>query len=168
MQDTIKIGNTDVLLDNSAAWTMEYRDQFGEDILPVIMPLISSMMETAASIAGESDGNELKVGDILAAIEGRSTEVFLPLYTAEFNKLVINVLWSMAKAANEDIDPPKKWIRQFDVFPLDEIIPKVYKLAFKGLVSSKNLKRLRNMARSLKVTQPLNSMTLSSEESKEA
>ena len=59
----------------------------------------------------------------------------------------------MAKAADETIDPPRKWVRQFDAFPLDEIVPEVGELMLKGFASSKNLERLRTMLGRLK-TQP--------------
>jgi hypothetical protein len=70
----------------------------------------------------------------------------------------------MAKAADEDIDPPKRWVRQFDEFPLDVVVPAVYELVLKGFVSSKNLKRLKNVGASLKTLQPSRSMTSSSQD----
>jgi hypothetical protein len=73
----------------------------------------------------------------------------------------------MAKAANEDLDPPKKWVRQFDEFPLDVVVPTVYDMVLKGFVSSKNLKRLKSLKRSLKNLQPSHSTPSSSQGSNE-
>jgi hypothetical protein len=56
----------------------------------------------------------------------------------------------MAKACDESIAPPKQWIRQFDEFPLDEIVPIIYGMAFSGFVSSKNMKRLSETLEGLK------------------
>jgi hypothetical protein len=81
--------------------------------------------------------------------------------------VVVNVTWAMAKTADENIEPPKQWVRQFDSFPLDVIIPNVYELIMKGFASSKNLKRLKEIGASLKKLQPSPQMTSSSQDSNE-
>lgn len=167
MEKIIKIGKKEVKLNNNVAWTMEYRDQFGRDIVPALMPIVASIMEGTAALLSESDGKEIAVTDLASAIEGRSMEIMLPLFQVEFVDVIINVTWAMAKAADEDIDPPKRWVRQFDEFPLDVVLPAVYDLIVKGFVSSKNLKRLKGIGNSLKKLQPSLSMTSSSPESSE-
>ena len=167
MEKVIKIGKKEVKLNNNVAWTMEYRDQFGKDIVPALMPVIASIMEGASALIGEADNGEINVSDIASAIEGRAMDVLLPLFQVEFVDTIINVTWAMAKAANEDLDPPKKWVRQFDEFPLDVVVPAVYDMVLKGFVSSKNLKRLKTIKKSLKNLQPSHSMTSSSQDSNE-
>ena len=162
MEKIIKIGEQEVKLDNNMAWAMEYRDQFGKDIVPVIMPLIATIIETTAVVVSESDKNGLSVKSVADAIQGRAMEVLLPLYQVEFVDIVINITWAMAKVADDSIDPPKKWIRQFDSFPIDVIGPEVLNLVTKGSISSKNLKRLKGLEESLRKLQPLHSTTLSS------
>lgn len=168
MKKIIKIGKQEVELNNNAAWTMEYRDQFGKDILPVIMPFMASMIEGVSAVVAEAgkDG-ELSTSNIAEALEGRAMEVLLPMFQAEFVDLVINVTWAMAKAANEEIEPPKRWVKQFDSFPLDVVGPAVFDLAMKGFISSKNLKRLKKVGESLKNLQPSHSTKLSSQDSNE-
>lgn len=169
MEKTIKIGKQEIRLNNNVAWTMEYRDQFGKDILPALMPLVASMLESAAAIYADKSA-ELTFADILESLEGRTMEIFLPLFQAEFVDLIVNVTWAMAKAADEDIEPPKKWVKQFDSFPLDVIVPTVGEMALKGFTSSKNLKRLTSLKKSLneiKTNQPSHSMTSSSQDSNE-
>ena len=165
MEKIIKIGKQEVKLNNNVAWTMEYRDQFGKDILPVIMPFMASMIEGVSTIAAEA--GELTLANIAEAIEGRSMDVLLPMFQAEFVDLVINVTWAMAKAADENIETPKKWVRQFDEFPLDVVGPAVFDMAMKGFISSKNLKRLKKVGASIKTLQPSNSTTSSSQDSSE-
>ena len=164
MEKVIKIGKTEVKLNNNVAWTMEYRDQFGKDIVPALMPLLASFIEGVSAVVSETGKNELNITDIASALEGRSMEILLPLFQVEFVDTIINVTWAMAKAADEDIDPPKRWVRQFDEFPLDVVVPAVYELVLKGFVSSKNLKRLKNVGASLKTLQPSRSMTSSSQD----
>lgn len=169
MQDVIRIGNKDVTLDNNVAWTMEYRDQFGKDIVPSLVPLVASGIEAVSAIVAEaSDGGEINAASLAGAIEGRAMEVMLPLFQVEAVDIIINVTWAMAKAADESIEPPKRWVRQFETFPLDEVLPKVYKLVVQGFVSSKNLDRLKKAGETLKNLQPSLSMISSSPDSKEA
>ena len=162
MEKVIKIGKQEVRLNNNVAWTMEYRDQFGRDIVPALMPVLASLLEGVSTIAAESKGKELTVADIAEAVQGRAMEVLLPMFQAEFVDLVINVTWAMAKVADESIDPPKRWVRQFDSFPLDVVGPAVFDMVLKGFVSSKNLKRLKKISESLKTLQPKSHSTTSS------
>ena len=165
MEKLVKIGKTEVKLSNNVAWTMEYRDQFGKDIVPALMPLLASFIEGVSSIVQNTDTVDMK--SIAEAFEGRSMEILLPMFQTEFVDVIVNVTWAMAKAADENIDPPKKWVRQFDTFPLDIVLPAVYDLVLKGFVSSKNLKRLKTIGESLKTLQPSHSMTSSSQDSNE-
>ena len=163
MEKIVKIGKQEVRLNNNMAWTMEYKDQFGKDILPAIMPLLASMIEGVSTVMAEaSDAGELSTSSIAEALEGRSMDILLPMFQAEFVDLVINVTWAMAKAADENIEPPKRWVRQFDSFPLDVVGPIIFDMVLKGFVSSKNLKRLKKISESLKTLQPKSHSTTSS------
>ena len=166
MEKIIKIGKQEVRLNNNVAWTMEYRDQFGKDIVPAIMPLIASMIEGVSTVIAES-GNEITTKTLAEAVQGRALEVMLPMFQAEFVDLIINVTWAMAKAADESIEPPQRWVRQFDSFPLDVVGPAVFDMVLKGFVSSKNLKRLKGIGDSLKKLQPSTSTPSSSQDSNE-
>lgn len=166
MEKIIKIGKQEVKLDNNAAWTMEYRDQFGKDILPVLLPMGASIAEMLATIASSAD--DLSLRSLAESVEGRTMDILLPLMQVEMVDILINVTWAMAKATDESIDPPKKWIRQFDSFPIDIVAPTVYDMAMKGFISSKNQKRLKNAVKTLKNLQPtLTSIQSSSQDSNE-
>ena len=154
MEKIINIGDKEVKLNNNVAWTMEYRDQFGKDIVPALMPVIASIIEGVTTVIADTGKTEITVADIADAIQGRTMEIMLPMFQVEFVDVVINVTWSMAKAADESIEPPKKWVRQFDEFPLDVVGPAVFDMIIKGFVSSKNLKRLENLRTSLAELQP--------------
>ena len=170
MEKIIKIGDKEVRIDNCVGWTMEYKSQFGRDILPSIMPIVISGIESVTMVlneAGLKDGKKPTTGDIASALEGRTMELLLPLYQLEFTDTVINVLWSMAKAADDNIAPPKAWVKQFDEFPLDIILPTIVEMIVVGFVSSKNRERLRTIGETLKNLQPSHSMTSSSPDSNE-
>ena len=91
-------------------------------------------------------------------------DILIPLMQTEFLTTIVNMTWAMAKAADETIDPPKQWVRQFNSFPVDVVAPAVYDLAMKGFVSSKNLTRLRSLIEKLRTIQPLTSKPSSSQE----
>ena len=135
---------------------MEYRDQFGKDIVPSLMPLLATMVEGLASVVSEAGGEKLEISALASAVEGRAMEILLPLFQIEMVDVVINVTWAMAKAADDNILPPKQWVKQFEEFPLDVVVPNVYELILKGFVSSKNLIRLKKLGASLKDLQPSN------------
>lgn len=181
MEKIIILGNKEVRLNNNVAWTMEYRDQFGEDIIPVLLPALTTVAEVLAGILTEvyddaemaSDGTfEISKAKIAEAIRGNATEMLLPMYQFKFVDSIVNVTWAMAKAADETIRPPKQWVREFDEFPLDIIVPAIYELIKKGFSSSKNWKRLEDMIDEIKALQPMknqsHSTTSSSQESSEA
>ena len=170
MEKIINIGNKEVRLSNNVAWTLEYRAQFGRDILPVIMPFIVTMTDgitTILSQSGKGPGEEINTTDIAEALEGRAMDLMIPLFSVEFTDLVVYVLWAMAKAADESIAPPKQWVKEFEEFPLDVIVPALVELVIKGFSTSKNLERLKEIGKTLKELQPSLSMMLSSPDSKE-
>ena len=172
MEKIIQIGTQEVRLNNNVAWTMEYRAQFGKDIVPALMPVLASLVEGASTIVADAGDKEISAIDIAEALQGRTIDIMLPLFQVEFVDVIINVTWAMAKAADETILPPKQWVKQFDEFPLDVVGPAIYDLVLKGFVSSKNLKRLKKIGKDLTNLQPKKnpsrSTKSSSQESNEA
>lgn len=164
----VKIGNQTVTLSNNVAWTMEYKDQFHKDPLEAFMPLMTSLMEAVSTVVNESGGTgQITVADIASALEGRAFDITLPLMQLGFVDTVVNVTWSMAKAANEGIAPPKTWARQFDDFYVDELLPVIADMVLKGFASSKNLERLKSLVGNVKMNQPSTSTQSSLPDSKE-
>lgn len=151
MEKIINIGDKEVKLSNNVAWTMEYRDQFNKDVLEAIMPIVTTLIETVTTIINESGADgKIDINSISAALEGKAFEITLPLTNLGFTDSVVNVLWAMAKAADPTVEPPRQWVRQFETFPLDEIVPQVGEMVLGGFTSSKNLARLREMMQGLK------------------
>jgi hypothetical protein len=174
MEKIIKIGKQEVKLSNNVAWLMEYKDQFGKDATQELIPLVATLVESLGSGLTAYQNGVVDLESLSESIEGRAFELMLPLYQSELSTTLINITWAMAKAADENIDPPKKWVRQFDSFPFDVVGPEVWELAVKGFVSSKNLKRLRSLignvkdvVQNLKETQPSLSTQSSSLEQNE-
>lgn len=166
MEKTIKIGKEEVKLNNNVAWTLEYRNQFGKDVVPALMPVVSTVIETAAAVVQEAGGENVTLQSLADALSGRVFDILLPVFQTEFVDF-LHITWAMAKAADPEIESPEKWLRNFEEFPLDVIVPEVAGLIAKGFVSSKNLKRLKASTKNLTNLQPLHSTKSSSPESSE-
>jgi hypothetical protein len=140
MIKSIKINDeVELNLSNSIAWAVEYREQFGHDIVPDILPVVSAI----ASFLGEAS---IKEFDIKAIDKDILQEALINLSGVQFVDF-LNLVWAMNKAADGDkVALPKVWARQFENgFYLDIVAPEVFKLLLEGLVSSKNLQGLQRM-----------------------
>ena len=145
MEKTIKFGDTEIRLNNRVGWVLTYRDQFGTDILPTIMPLFAGLLDIVSGVIAQNDGDDISLENVLRLIDTDSVmDALVHLSGFELAEF-LNITWAMAKEADEDIPEPEKWLRSFDEFPLDIVVPEVFKLAFNGMVSSKNRERLESL-----------------------
>lgn len=153
MEKTIKIGKKSVKLNNNVSWAIVYRDQFGRDIIPTIMPLFASALDIISGIINETGKTEdIELTDLAKLADGDSLlNAAIHLGGFEFTDLIC-ITWALAKCADEDIPAPREWIEQFDTFPVDVVAPEVFSLIFKGVVSSKNLKRLEDLKKRIQPT----------------
>lgn len=150
MEKTVQIGNKEVRLSNNIGWAIDYRDQFGQDIIPTLLPMVAAALDLIKGLLEEvEDTNNLEWRDILRLIDGDTLfDALIHLGGLEF-KDFINITWAMAKCADDSIPEPRTWVKEFEVFPIDELAPTVFDLIFKGVVSSKNLTRLKDVKKSL-------------------
>lgn len=166
MEKTIELGNKAIRLSNNVSWAMIYRDQFGHDIIPTLTPMVAAALDiTSGFFEGvETKDGKVEVADVLKNLNGEKLiDALAHLSGLEFVDL-INITWAMAKVLDDDIPEPKRWIRDFESFPVDVIAPEVAKLAVKGLVSTKNLRRLNDLRKKMGKVQPLNLTPSSSQD----
>ena len=149
MKKTIKIDKEQSLtLSNNVGWLFIYRDQFGKDIIPTLVPALNAGIDLIFAIykatGGKLDKNVLMQMD--------PDELTSAMWSAAGIEAVdiLNVIWAMAKNADDDTPEPRKFFSQFEPFPLDLIAPAAFELLYKGLISGKNLKRLQEAVSSLK------------------
>lgn len=168
MEKSIKIGKKDVRLNNNISWAIIYRDQFGRDIIPTLMPLVASALDIVSGVINQTGKTEdIELADLARLADGDALlNAAIHLGGFEFTDLVC-ITWAMAKCADEDIPEPRTWVAQFDDFPLDVIVPAVFTLIFKGVVSSKNLKRLEDLKKKIRPTSQSTSTRSSSQDSSE-
>ena len=145
MQKLIKLEDgQEILLDGNITWTMEYQNQFGHDIIPDLMPALSAIVELIASVyEGAADIKDVRA--VIASLGGGNATNAIVELTGIRSTDLLNVIWAMAKCADDDIAPPKAWLKQYDVFPLDKIVPEAFELILDSSISRKNVIRLREI-----------------------
>lgn len=138
-----------ITLSNEISWMMEYRDQFNQDVVPVIMPLLLGLTQAIGNLAEEvEDLNNIQMADVFRLMRSEElVEIGVKLATFE-SVDILHIMWSMAKAYDSTIGEPKQWIRELsgsehDAIPLiDTIIPAIAELMIKGVMKPKNWERL--------------------------
>lgn len=134
MKKTITIDSRPVELNSSAGWFYDYREEFGHDIMPDLLPVLEALLGTLAELQ-ENAGEELVLTDEVVG------KIIDALATAEITT-IFNVTWAMAHNADENIESPRKWMNNFDNFPVDEVVPQLVTLILESSVSSKNASSL--------------------------
>lgn len=150
MEKTIKIDSkTSIKVSNNIGWMLIYRDQFGRDIVPALVPVLNAGIDLAVEVA-KVTGKDASAQDILRAMDTESLRD--ALYNASGLEFVdfINIVWAMAKAADDDIEEPMEWVKTLPAFPVDAIFPVILDMVLKCMVTSKNLKRLQTAMGGLK------------------
>lgn len=146
---TINVNGQPVEVNTSAGWLYAYRERFGHDILPDLMPILESVLNAAASILEEADG-EINQKTALAAMNNENfVQAFISLAGMEFTT-VFNIFWAMAYNKDQSIPAPREYMNQFERFPLDEVLPELFYALVDSSVSSKNAERLLTMLKKAK------------------
>lgn len=155
-------------LDASIGWLIKYREQFGHDILPDLLPLISAGIELVTSIVSSIGSKTVDVKKVLEAIDKEAIQDLMMNIAMLESTTVLNIIWALnanyLKKNGKEVKPLDEWAEQFDNFPLDVILPKALKLIVESTVSSKNLKRLQSLTTTMKKSAQTES---SSEQSQE-
>ena len=112
---TINIDWKPVEFSNALSWQFKYKSQFKEDPTDFII----DALEATAKVDGQGEDAESKV--YLSAIK-----------VIKIGRLA-NMVWAMAKAANNSIPAPPVWQAQFNNFPILEIGIECLAYAIEGL-----------------------------------
>lgn len=137
--------NCKINMDSSIGWLLIYRENFGRDILPDILPMISAAVDLIAG--GIDEKGEVTIASVMENMdEDTVANAIIQLSGLEITT-VINIVWALAKnyakKNGEELEPVENWVDRFDDFPLDLIVPAAVKLIVKSSVSSKNLRSLQ-------------------------
>lgn len=129
MRSTIKIDNKkSIKINTSWNWAYIYQDYFGHDIIPDLVPVIDTFIDTLTGLLNGSDVDEDTISDKLYGMEVTT---------------VTNVIWALAKNADDSIPEVREWLDGFDKFPLDIILPEALDALAASMISTKKAKLLR-------------------------
>ena len=155
MIETIMIEGRAVEIDSASGWTYCYREQFGHDILPDVLPIFRSIAVAAEGLIKELPDDAMENGEIsgknikgvLKNIDGYVIQDALDEIAGLEISTIQNIFWALAKNADNGLEQPRRFFNQFEVFPYEEVIPRVIAAIIKSSSSSKNsqslLKKMR-------------------------
>ena len=135
MEKTLIIDGKEVRFKASASFPLIYKANFNVDILTIIMPLLSEIIGGAEGMFTE---DSFKDGTLILTPETISTALE-GVYSLELID-VMNLLWTMAKCADDEISEPTKWFGGFDEFPVIDIAVQVFPMLFESLFSKKKFR----------------------------
>lgn len=141
MIKTIMLEDHPVEVNSSMGWLFAYRNRFGHDILPDLMPIIESVLQAISSVLEESQG-EMNEKTIAQAMNNDAlVDAFIKMAGMEI-VTVFNIFWAMAYNADKKIEAPEEYFNRFDCFPVDVVVPELFTAIVESSVSSKNAERL--------------------------
>lgn len=114
MEKTIEIDGKQVRFKSTAATPLRYKSQFGKDYFSEILKLekLSKVINSKKMTDAEKVAN------------------------VDF-ELFYNVSWVLAKTADNKIPEPLAWLDEFEVFPLEEIMPELMDLMLSSMQGKK-------------------------------
>lgn len=136
MEKIIKIDGKEVKFSTNAYFANIFKNQFGYDILTVIMPLVSEALKGLDDLYMKQ-----KEQAITPSLMGEVLENIYSLEMVDVN----NFIWSLAKMADPETPEPIKWYSQFEEFPVIDILQELWEIILPSLISKKKLKEIVKM-----------------------
>ena len=120
-------------IDTGLGWAYVYKEEFGMDVLPETVPLIESAFGIAADFYDSSEAATVR--DLISEAAGTLSGTDLTTLT--------NIIWALAKNADESIPEPREFYNQFDCFSVTEILPKIIWTMADSILPTKKVKSLK-------------------------
>lgn len=140
MQKIINIDGRDVKFKASASFVYRYKQQFGKDLLTLVMPLIKSVLEGLNVFFALQNSKGADMEALLSEVNISSAIEKIELVD------LFNVIWVMAKTANKDIADPVEWYDEFDVFPVFDVARELLDIFLPSLfITEESKKKLQAM-----------------------
>lgn len=144
MIKTINIDGKEVKFSTNAYFANIFKNQFGYDILTVIMPLVSEALKGLDELYIRQETEAIMPSTI-----GELLENVYSLEMVDIN----NFIWSLAKMADPGIDEPIKWYSQFNEFPVIDILKELSGIIVPSLISKKKLEEIVKFPKMTKESQ---------------
>lgn len=144
MIKTINIDGKEVKFSTNAYFANIFKNQFGYDILTVIMPLVSEALKGLDELYIRQETEAIMPSTIGGLLEN--------VYSLEMVD-INNFIWSLAKMADPGIDEPIKWYSQFNEFPVIDILKELLEIIVPSLISKKKLEEIVKFPKMTKESQ---------------
>lgn len=131
----IKIGDKDVKLSFGLASFYIYKNQFGQDAMTVILPLLSDVVNALDPKIFLGKQNEEEKNE---ALFDAARNIFDEIARVEITELA-DIIWAFAKAADSEIPEPMKWYASFDEFPIYDVGEEILPCLYESLISKKKI-----------------------------
>lgn len=163
MKRTFDFEGIPVELNSSMGWFLIYREQFGHDILPDLMPAIDAVFGLVVDLVGDLDADELSLETLLKKLDKDMVSEALATASQMGATTMVQVLWALAKNADNSIPGPLEWMNSFEIVPLDEVFMPVIYFIVDSCVSKKKAQGLMKGLKKRKSTQTSSSLEVSTE-----
>lgn len=134
-----------VEINTSMGWVLRYRETFGNDILPDLLPILEAVILAAVELIDESEDGKLSMQAAVDSIKEGGLIGAMSMLAGLEVKTALQIIWSMMKEADEPNVPGfDAWARSIDRVPFDEVGPVIFWAIADNFVSKKNMDKLRN------------------------
>ena len=140
MIKTINLGNGQSLeINSSGGWLYVFQEQFGFDVLPLLMPALEAGLKAVGIAVQGADGKDkIEATQMLANFDDENINEIMTSFSGLQLTTLLNIVWAMTKNANDNIPEPKVFYNSFDEFPSDLVIPEVVRQIINTTISKKN------------------------------
>ena len=132
-----------VEISTSMGWLLVYRETFGRDILPDILPIIEAASLAAIDILDEAEGETPSLKTIIEAFRNGALIDALAVAAGLEITTLLQIVWAMRRTADRRTPGFEEWAEGIENFPVDEIAPALFFAIVDSMVSGKNAKRLK-------------------------
>lgn len=133
MIKTIKIDGKDVKFSFSLASFYIYKNQFGQDAMSVILPLMADVINAIDPEIIVENG-EISSEKLVKT----AGDIFDQIISVEITE-VADIIWAFAKAADDEIPEPALWYGSFEEFPLFDVGKELLPCLYDSLISKKKI-----------------------------
>ena len=144
MIKTIKIDDKDVKFSFSLASFYIYKNQFGQDAMSVILPLMADVINAIDPEIIVENG-EISSEKLVKT----AGDIFDQIISVEITE-VADIIWAFAKAADDSIPEPALWYATFNDFPIFDVGKELLPCLYDSLISKKKILKNTQTAKTKK------------------
>lgn len=134
-----------VEIDTSMGWLLRYRETFGNDILPDLLPILEAITLAAIDLLDEAESAEnIGIDTVLDALRGGTLINAISMLGGLETTTLLQIVWAMHKEANEGAPGFRAWTKTVPAFYFDEVAPELFWAISDSAVSKKNMDKLKS------------------------